>query len=111
LFADSTTIALTSFISPYRADRNAARKLHSDDGILFIEVYVDIPLHIAEQRDPKGLYKKARAGEIKGFTGIDAPYEPPESPEIHLVNDQITIERAVEKIVTYLTENGLVSLK
>ncbi|KAJ3325673.1 Adenylyl-sulfate kinase [Boothiomyces sp. JEL0866] len=105
LFADSTAIALTSFISPYKQDREQARQLHKEAGIPFLEVYVDIPLEVAEQRDPKGLYKKARAGEIKGFTGIDAPYEAPETPEIHIRNDLVTVEQAVEAIVKYLIEN------
>ena len=74
LFADAGLIAITSFISPYRADRELVRKLHEADGIEFLEVFVDCPLEEAEQRDPKGLYRKARAGEIKGFTGTDDPY-------------------------------------
>ncbi|KAJ3269441.1 Adenylyl-sulfate kinase [Terramyces sp. JEL0728] len=105
LFADSTSIALTSFISPYKQDRDQARQLHKEAGIPFLEVFIDIPLEVAEQRDPKGLYKKARAGEIKGFTGIDAPYEAPEKPEIHIRNDLVTVEGAVELIIKYLIEN------
>ncbi|KAK0618615.1 Adenylylsulfate kinase-domain-containing protein [Bombardia bombarda] len=114
LFADSSTIALTSFISPYRADRQIARDLHvnatqaGDDAIPFIEVYVDIPLAEAEKRDPKGLYKKARAGEIKDFTGISAPYEAPESPEITIRTDQLTVEECVKKIVEYLAQKGYI---
>ncbi|KAI9677083.1 MAG: Adenylyl-sulfate kinase [Caeruleum heppii] len=117
LFADSSTIALTSFISPYRADRKIARDLHTatasgheDDALPFIEVFVDIPVAEAEKRDPKGLYKKARAGEIKDFTGISAPYEEPEKPEIHLRSDQLTVEESVAKIVEYLQSNGLLKL-
>jgi adenylylsulfate kinase len=113
LFADSTTIALTSFISPYKADRQIARELHaavapgsSDAPIPFVEVFVDIPLEVAEQRDPKGLYKKARAGEIKEFTGISAPYEAPESPEIHIRSDLVSVEKAVQQIVEYLESKG-----
>ena len=115
LFADSSTVAITSFISPYRADREIARQLHAqasqsgnDDSIPFVEVFVDIPLEVAEQRDPKGLYKKARAGEIKEFTGISAPYEAPEKPEITVRSDQQTVEESVSKIVEYLAEKGLV---
>ncbi|KAH8883962.1 adenylylsulfate kinase [Thozetella sp. PMI_491] len=114
LFADSSTIALTSFISPYKADRQIARDLHAqasqggDDAIPFIEVFVDIPLEEAERRDPKGLYKKARAGEIKDFTGISAPYEAPENPEITVRTDQLSVEESVRKIVDYLVEKGLV---
>lgn len=113
LFADSSMIALTSFISPYKADRQIARDLHAaatqggDDSIPFIEVFIDIPVEVAEQRDPKGLYKKARAGEIPNFTGISAPYEAPEAPEIHLRTDQLSVEESVAKIVEYLHSKGL----
>ncbi|KAE9987371.1 hypothetical protein EG327_003853 [Venturia inaequalis] len=117
LFADSTTICLASFISPYKADRQLARELHekggphADDkeGIPFVEVYVDVPVEVAEKRDPKGLYKKARAGEIKEFTGISAPYEAPEKPEIHLENTNLSVEEAVAQIVNYLTSKGLLT--
>jgi len=115
LFADSSTIALTSFISPYRADRQIARELHtaeaggSDDSIPFIEVFVDIPVEIAEQRDPKGLYKKARAGEIPNFTGISAPYEAPENAEVHIRTDQLTVEECVVRITEYLQSKDLVA--
>lgn len=111
LFADSGSIAITSFISPYKADRATARKLHDEAGIPFIEVYVDIPIEVAEQRDPKGLYKKARAGVIKGFTGIDAPYEAPDAAEITIKNHEVTVEQAVKVIVDYLEEKGLAKLK
>ncbi|KAM7182993.1 adenylyl-sulfate kinase [Rhypophila sp. PSN 637] len=115
LFADSSTIAITSFISPYRADRQIARELHTsasqagDDSLPFIEVFVDIPLAEAEKRDPKGLYKKARAGEIKDFTGISAPYEAPESPEITIRTDQLSVEECVKVIAEYLKEKGLIA--
>ncbi len=85
LFADSGVIALVPLISPYRADRDAARDRHRAAGLGFAEVFVDTPLDVCEQRDPKGLYAKARAGELKGFTGIDDPYEAPEQPELRLV--------------------------
>jgi len=113
LFADSSTIALTSFISPYRADREIARNLHAtssqggDDSIAFIEVFIDIPVEVAEQRDPKGLYKKARAGEIPNFTGISAPYEEPENAEIHLRTDKLTVEECVANIIAYLQDKNL----
>ncbi|KAI9775467.1 MAG: Adenylyl-sulfate kinase [Geoglossum umbratile] len=114
LFADSSTIALTSFISPYRADRKIARDLHnsasrdgSDDSIPFIEVYVEVPVEVAEKRDPKGLYKKARAGEIKDFTGVSAPYEEPENPEVRLRTDQLSVEESVAEIVKYLESQAL----
>ncbi|RQM06112.1 hypothetical protein DH86_00003349 [Scytalidium sp. 3C] len=114
LFSDSATVAITSFISPYRADRKIARELHAsssqggDDPIPFIEVFVDVPIEVAEKRDPKGLYKKARAGEIKEFTGISAPYEEPENPEIHLRADQLSVEESVAKIVEYLQSEKLI---
>lgn len=114
LFADSATIALTSFISPYRADRKVARDLHAvsgagqDEPLAFVEVYVDIPIEVAEQRDPKGLYKKARAGEIKDFTGISAPYEAPENPEIVIKTHENSVEECVAQIVKYLEEKGLI---
>lgn len=109
LFVDSSVFALSSFISPYRADRNNVRKLHDESGFDFIEVFVDCPLAEAERRDPKGLYKKARAGEIKNFTGIDDPYEAPENPEIHLRTDQMTVEEEVSMIINYLVEKGLLT--
>ena len=115
LFADSATIAITSFISPYRKDRDVARGLHAqvgqpaDDGIPFVEVFVDVPIDVAEKRDPKGLYKKARAGEIKEFTGISAPYEEPLNAEIHIRTDQQTVEESVAQIVKWLQEKDLIT--
>jgi len=103
LFADSTAVAITSFISPYKADRDQARELHKQSGLPFVEVFVDVPVEVAEQRDPKGLYKKARAGEIKEFTGISAPYERPEHAEVTLTHNQ-TVEEGVQAVVDYLTE-------
>ena len=102
LFVDSGVIALSSFISPYRADRDQVRELHRDAGFPFIEVFVDCALAEAERRDPKGLYKKARAGEIKNFTGIDDPYEAPANPEIHLHTDTMSLEDEVAEIINYL---------
>ena len=104
LFVDAGTIVLTAFISPYRADRDMVRDIVVKGE--FIEVFVDTPLDICESRDPKGLYKKARAGEIKGFTGIDAPYEAPNKPEIVLRTDQQMIEDSVDQLVTELTRKG-----
>ena len=109
LFVDSSLIVLSSFISPYRKDRGQVRKLHDEAGFEFVEVFVDCSLETAEQRDPKGLYKKARAGEIKNFTGIDDPYEAPENPEIHLHTDQMTLEEEVEIIVEYMKEKSIIS--
>ncbi len=85
LFADAGLVAVVPLISPYRADRDAVRSLHADAGLPFLEVHVDTPIELCEQRDPKGLYAKARAGQLKGFTGIDDPYEAPSSPELVLV--------------------------
>lgn len=102
LFADAATVSITSFISPYCIDRASARKLHQDADIPFVEVFADVSVDVAEQRDPKGLYKKARAGEIKEFTGISAPYEAPEAPEVHIRTDQTSIADAVQQITSYL---------
>jgi len=107
LFADAGVIALSSFISPYVADRNAVRALHDAAGIDFIEVYVDCALEEAEARDPKGLYKKARAGEIKNFTGIDDPYEEPLQPELHLQSDRQTLDEEVAVILEELARRGI----
>jgi adenylylsulfate kinase len=116
LFADSSTIAITSFISPYKADRETARALHavttgSDEPLAFVEVFVDIPLEVAEARDPKGLYKKAREGKIPEFTGISAPYEAPEKAEIHVRSDLKSVEESVAEIVEYLQGKGLLDVQ
>lgn len=108
LFGDAGVIALSSFISPYKDDRDEVRELHEQAGLEFIEVFVDCSLAVAEERDPKGLYKKARAGEIKNFTGIDDPYEAPVKPEIHLHTDQMTVEQEVQLVLDHLQENGLI---
>jgi adenylylsulfate kinase len=107
LFVDSSVIALTSFISPYREDRDKVRALHEESGMPFIEVFVDCSLDEAEKRDPKGLYKKARAGEIKNFTGIDDPYEAPEKAEIHLHTDQMSLQEEVDLLLAYLTQHNI----
>lgn len=108
LFGDAGTIALSSFISPYRADRDEVRSLHDAADLKFIEVFVDCTLEVAESRDPKGLYKKARAGEIKNFTGIDDPYEAPINPEIHLHTDKMTLEEEVSIVIDYLLKNDII---
>jgi adenylylsulfate kinase len=105
LFVDSGVIALSSFISPYRADREQVRALHLESDFAFIEIFVDCTLAEAEKR----LYKKARAGEIKNFTGIDDPYEAPSSPEIHLHTDQMSLEQEVATIMTYLERQGFIA--
>ena len=108
LFGDAGVISLSSFISPYAADRDEVRRLHDTANLAFIEVFVDCPLSEAEKRDPKGLYKRARAGEIRNFTGIDDPYEKPAKPEIHLQTDRLTVEEEVSAIVDYLERQGIV---
>ena len=104
LFVDAGMIVLTAFISPFRSDRNRVRELVKAGE--FIEVFVDTPLEVCEARDPKGLYQKARAGEIPDFTGIDSPYEAPKNPEIHLVNEGITVEAAADRVIDYLQKKG-----
>ncbi|EMD37451.1 hypothetical protein CERSUDRAFT_154096 [Gelatoporia subvermispora B] len=108
LFSDASCVTLTAFISPYRADRAVAREVHDKSGIPFVEVFIDAPLHVVEQRDPKGLYKRARAGEIKDFTGISAPYEAPESPEIHIKTADCDVTEAVRIITQYLSDKGYI---
>jgi len=108
LFGDAGVLSLSSFISPYKADRDEVRELHEKAGLEFIEVFVDCSLAEAERRDPKGLYKKARAGEIKNFTGIDDPYEAPTNPEIHLHTDQMTVEQEVQIILDHLESNNFI---
>ena len=107
LFSDAGMISLSSFISPYKADRDEVRRLHAEANLPFVEVFVDCSLAVAEERDPKGLYKKARAGEIKNFTGIDDPYEAPTNPEIHLHTDKMTLEEEVKIIIDYLMQDGI----
>ena len=109
LFVDAGVIVLSSFVSPYRADRDLVRKLHADSGMEFIEVYVDVPLAEAEKRDPKGLYKKARAGEIKNFTGISDPYEAPEAAELILPTHEMSLEQEVDALLALMTKRGLLT--
>lgn len=109
LFVDTGVIVLSGFVSPYRADRELVRALHAESSMDFIEVFVDVPLEVAEQRDPKGLYKKARAGEIKNFTGIDDPYEAPESPELVLPSHELSLEEEVEVVLSQLKTAGIIS--
>lgn len=110
LFVDAGIIALASFISPYATDRDKVRQLHQEADCDFVEVFVDCALDQAEARDPKGLYKKARAGEIKNFTGIDDPYEAPEQPEIHLHSDKMSLEQEVNIIVDYLLAHAFITV-
>lgn len=107
LFVDAGLIVSTAFISPFRADRAlAASKLASGE---FIEVFIDTPIEICEQRDPKGLYKKARAGEIKDFTGIDSAYEAPENPIIHVRTADKSIEQCAQQIIDHLIAHGFIT--
>lgn len=105
LMVDAGVISLTAFISPYRADRDRVRSMLEDGE--FIEIYVRASLATCEGRDPKGLYKKARAGELKGFTGIDDPYEEPNTPELVLDSDTRGIEVLAEEVIAYLTKVGI----
>ncbi len=107
LFADTGVLALTSFISPYRADRDQARTLHEEAGLKFVEVFVKASVELCEQRDPKGLYKKARAGEIPEFTGVSAPYEEPLKPEVVLDVSALSPQEAAAQLIDYLEEQGL----
>lgn len=109
LFASAGIITLTAFVSPYRADRAAVRRMVEKQGREgdFIEVFVDAPLEVCESRDPKGLYKKARAGEIAHFTGISDPYEPPERPELHLKSAEKSPEVLAAEVVGFLKKSGI----
>lgn len=105
LFADSGALVVSAFISPYRKDRDRIRGLMGEGQ--FVEVFVDTPLEICEARDPKGLYKKARAGEISNFTGLDAPYEAPENPEVHLRTANLSIDEAAAQVIRHLEEQNI----
>lgn len=105
LFADAGGLVLSAFISPYRNDRDRVRGLMGPGE--FIEVFVDTPLEICEARDPKGLYKKARAGEISNFTGLDAPYEAPKNPEVHLETENLSVDEAAGLVIRYLKEQNI----
>ncbi|KAI6654730.1 hypothetical protein LOD99_2609 [Oopsacas minuta] len=108
LFADSGMVCLASFISPYAKDRERAREIHVESGLKFFEVYLSTPLEVCENRDVKGLYKKARDGQIKGFTGIDSAYEPPSNPSLVLDTSKFTVPECVEKIIDLLTANDVI---
>jgi adenylyl-sulfate kinase len=105
LFADSGALVVSAFISPYRRDRDRIRALMPEGE--FVEVFVDTPLEICEARDPKGLYKKARAGEISNFTGLDAPYEAPENPEVHLRTADLSVDEAAAQVIQYLEQQHI----
>ena len=107
LFADSGTITGVAFISPYRADRKKAREIAENAGLDFLEIYLKCPLSVCEKRDPKGLYKKARMGEIKNFTGIDSPYEEPTDCELTLLSSDATLEELAEKVIGLLKQKHI----
>lgn len=106
LFADAGLIVLSAFISPFRADRQMVRDLMPDGE--FFEIHMDTPLAVCESRDPKGLYQKARRGEIKNFTGIDSIYEPPEKPEIVLNTAEFDIDTCAEQVISYLKQKKII---
>jgi adenylylsulfate kinase len=108
LFADAGVLVMTSFISPYRKDRDAVRALHAAAKAPFIEVHIATPIATCETRDPKGLYKKARAGELKDFTGIDDPYEPPQHPELTIDATNVSPQDAALRVIAQLERMGLV---
>jgi len=109
LFIEAGVIAMTAFISPFRADRDGVRALVSEND--FIEIYCNSPLAVCEERDVKGLYKRARAGEIKNYTGISSPYEPPEHPDLVLDTANASVETNVEKVLRFLEERHIFSRK
>jgi adenylylsulfate kinase len=109
LMADNGTIILCSFISPYQSDREKIRQIHLSAGLPFYEVYLDCPLEVAESRDPKGLYQKARAGLIPKFTGISDPYESPDHPEVHIHTDQTSIEEGTDQIINKLVADRILT--
>jgi adenylylsulfate kinase len=109
LFADAGVITMTSFISPYRKDRDVVRTLHVEGKLPFIEIHVATPIGTCEQRDPKGLYKKARAGQLKGFTGIDDPYEAPLHPELTLDATSTSPQEAAVQLIEYLQTKGILA--
>jgi bifunctional enzyme CysN/CysC len=109
LFADAGVVALVPLISPYRAGRDHARTLHEAAGLDFVEVFVDTPIEVCEQRDPKGLYAQARAGKITGFTGIDDPYEPPLTPDLVLRAGEVAAADAAAEVIDLLVARGLLA--
>lgn len=108
LFADSGLIALASFVSPYRSDRLRVRHLHDAAQLPFLEVFIDTPVDACESRDPKGLYKKARAGEIGNFTGVNDPYEPPEQAELIVETANTSVVAGAEAVIGLLRQRGLI---
>jgi adenylylsulfate kinase len=101
LMMDAGVVILSAFISPFQSDRQQVRSIVGAES--FVEVFVDAPLEVCEQRDVKGLYKKARAGEVRNFTGIDSPYEAPQSPDVHVRTDELSVDQSIEKLLTFIT--------
>jgi len=108
LFADAGLITMTSFISPYRKDRDLARRIHEETGIRFIEIFVDTPVDVCEQRDPKGLYQKARKGELRGFTGVDDPYEAPLQPEMIIKTEELSPAELTAELLAFLIDQSII---
>jgi adenylylsulfate kinase len=108
ILADAGVIVLASLVSPFRADRAAVRAIHAEAGVPFLEAFVEVPLAVAEARDPKGLYRKARAGEIRDFTGIHQPYESPESAEIVLDTSRLSVDDSAAQVVEALRAHGII---
>lgn len=104
LFADAGMVVITSFISPYVSDRQSARTTHDLSGLPFFECFLDTPLAVCEGRDPKGLYARARRGDIKGFTGVDAPYEAPEAPDLDITTAEQTVEQSAAQVLLFLRD-------
>merc|ERR1719356_2393328 len=107
LFAEAGAIVICGLISPYKADRNFAREIHKNASLPFLEVFIDAPLKVVQERDPKGLYKKVAEGKIKNFTGVDAPYEVPDAPEIHIKTAETSVTQAANIIMKKLDEVGI----
>jgi len=107
LMVDAGLIVISAFISPFRSERQLARELLAEGE--FIEIFVDAPLDVVEARDPKGLYKKARRGELKNFTGIDSVYEAPETPDVHLKTSDMDVEAAADAVIAALRERGMIN--
>jgi bifunctional enzyme CysN/CysC len=108
LLAESGTIALVSLVSPYVVDRESAAALHAADELEFVEIFVNAPLELCEERDPKGLYARARAGELSGMTGVGAPYEPPRNPALELGTCEEQVEQCAQRVIDLLAERKLI---
>jgi adenylylsulfate kinase-like enzyme len=108
MMADAGLVVLVALVSPYAVHRDRVRRRHIEDGLPFLEVYVETPLEVCEERDPKGLYRRARAGTLAGLTGVDDPYEPPLNPEVTLDTSRLSVQECVDLIIDKLLELGYV---